>query len=264
MIKTINYISINDSFWIQIKSDLITFGYKGLPNGVHFTFVYDSNSPDLNFHVTKNSSESNNINKPKIKIVVIDKKDFEDILPSLTLSILNKILIPIDIKHLNEKSKYGLGFLSYDNLEKLELYSFIERMFLESFDDISRLKRKTRLKIEGNIEKQLDNFVSSDVMKKLLFENIVDLSFEFEKKVDFGMVLSEDLVLQVLRINNCWYKIKTDIVPLDLLTAILTPQLVKHLVLKTKRAIVAVKNSKTYSDTECLNKPIRLTINTQL
>ena len=256
MAETIDYISINDIFWIQFKSHLVSFGFKGLPDGTHFTIGFDERSPDINFHVTKNAT--NPKDKPQIKIIVIDKQILEEVAPSLTLSMLNKILEPLDMKELKAKYDYDLGFISFDRLQNSEASSLTEQRLIDSFKDISRFRRKTQLKVEGDIEKRIESFATSEHLQQALLDNIVELSDEFEKYVEGGMILTEDNALQVIRINERWYSIRTDIKPFDILCAFVNPRLARHLVWNTKRALVAVKHSKKYSDTENLNKPIRL------
>lgn len=256
MAKTIDYISINDIFWIQFKSQLISFGFKGLPEGTHFTISFDERSPDINFHVTKNATYLKD--KPQIKIVVIDKQLLEDVAPSLTLLMLNKILKPLVMKELKAKYDYKLGFISFDSLQNSQVSFVTEQLLIESFKDISRFKRKTRLKVDGDINMGLENFAKSEHLQQTLLDNIVELSDEFEKYVEGGMVLTEDNTLQVIKINERWFTIRTDIKLYDILCVFVNPKIARHLVWKTKRALVAVKYAKKYSDTENLNKPVRL------
>ncbi len=78
-ISTFDYFSINKKFWIKLSNRLISFGCDALPNNVHFTIGFDERSPDINFHITKNTSDAKN--KPQIKIFVTNKKELEFNLP---------------------------------------------------------------------------------------------------------------------------------------------------------------------------------------
>lgn len=253
---TIDHISINDDFWIQLKEHLISFGFGGLPKGIHLTIAFNDNSPDINFHISKNTEQQTK--KPQICIAIIDKKLLEELLPALTLSMLNKVLKPVNIEEIKTKFGNELGFISFDEMEKSETYSLTEQKLVDSFKDISKFRRKTRLKIEGDIEKQLENFATSEELYATLQNNIVDLSPEFNKPVEGGIILSEENALTVIRINKKWFSIKTKLRSVDLMTAFVNPELAKRLIRKTKRAIVRVKNAKTFEDTEPFNKPIRL------
>ncbi len=256
MTDTVDYISINDIFWVQIKSHLVSFGFKGLPDNVHFTIGFDDRSPDINLHITKNVADS--INKPKIRIICIDKILLEEIAPSLSLAMLNKILQPIDLGELKRKYNYDLGFISFDNFEHSKTYSLTEQKLIDSFKDISKFKRKTRLKIEGDIEERLELFSISEDLQSSIFDNMVELTTEFQKPVDGGVIISEDNTLQVIRFNYKWFTIRTDLKPFDLLKAFINPKLENHLIWKTKRALVSIKYAETYADTKQLDKPVRL------
>jgi hypothetical protein len=252
----IDNISINDIFWIQFREHLLSFGFKGLPKDTHFTIVFDDKNPDINLHATKNVSNSKD--KPQIKIVVIDKILLEEVIPSLTLLFLNKILQPLDMDEFKSKHKHGLKFISFDTLECLGTYSMTERVLINSFKDIAKFRQKTRLKIKGDIANRLEAIASSEDLQSLILKNMVELSNEFKKPVDGGIIISEENYLQVIRINDRWFTFRTDIKLFDILTAIVNPKLARHLIWKTKRALVAVKNADNYTDIKHLNKPVRL------
>lgn len=256
MTKTIDHISINDVFWVQFKSHLVSFGFKGLPDNIHFTIGFDDRSPDINLHITKNVADQTN--KPKIRIACIDKILLEEIVPSLSVAMLNKFLQPIDLEELKRKYDYDLGFISLDSFEHSDRYSLTEQKLIDSFKDISKFKRKTRLKIQGDIENRLEAFSTSEEMQSLLLDNMVELTTEFQKPVDGGMIISEDSTLQVIRLNDKWFTLRTDLKPFDLLTTFINSKLANHLIWKTKRALVNIKNAETYADIQPLDKPVRL------
>ncbi|MBI1184146.1 hypothetical protein GC194_07735 [bacterium] len=258
MTRTIDHISVNDLFWIQFKSHLISFGFKGLPDGIHFTIGFDSRTPDANLHVTKNHSDPKD--KPKIKIFVIDKALLEEIAPSLSLSMLNSLLEPIDIDNLQLESKSDLGFISFNNIENSALSAISEQKLIDSFKDISRFRKKSRLKIKGNFEERLENFVQDNEYQQEMMKKLerLDLTEEFKSPVEGGIILTSDNILYVIRINALWYTFKTDLKFSDIFTGIMDARLVRHLIWKTKRAIIQVKNAETYLDTKKYDNPIRL------
>lgn len=256
MHTAIDHISINDIFWIHFSPHLISFGFKGLPANTHFTISFDDRSPDINFHVTKNVADSTN--KPEIKIVCIDKILLDEVAPSLALAMLNRLLKPINLSELISKHDYDLGFISFDSFEYSDTYSLTEQKFIDSFKDISRFRKKTRLKIEGDIEKRLESFAVSEDLRASILHNMVDLSTEFQKPVDGGIIISEENVVQVVRINDEWFTIREDLKPNDLLTVFINPKLSNQLIWKTKRALVAIKYATTFGDTKHLSKPMRI------
>lgn len=254
MTENINYISINN-FWIQFKEHLIAFGHERLPKDIHFTIVYDIKNPNLNFHITKNIDNSSK--KPQIKIVIIDKNIINKILITSLFSILKQILIPIDISNL--KSKYrDIGYISFNTLEQKEMYSLTEKKLIDSFKDITNIKRKTRLKIKGDIEQILSDYAKSEVINSYLLDNIIEWTNEPKEFIESGVIITPDYAFHVIHINQSWYRFKTDINISEILTSILNPSLAKKIIWKTKRALIVVKNAKTYEDTKAHNSPIRL------
>ena len=256
MTKTIDSLSINDLFWVQIKEHLISFRFKGIPIDTHFTIGFDERSPDINLHITKNTADPTN--KPKITIVTIDKTLLKQDINSLALKLLNKILQPFDINEYKSKYDYNLGFISFENLQNTNSVSITEQGLIDSFKDISEIKNKTRLKIKGDFENRLETFAKSEKLQSEIFDNIVELTEEFTTLVDGGMIISEDNTVQVIRFNDKWFTLRTDLKPIDFVTLLVNSDLAKLLFYKTKRALVIVKNSNTFDDTRQHNKPIRL------
>lgn len=147
MKKIINNVSINNDFWIQIKTNLISFRFKGLPKGVHFTIGFDERSSDVNFHVTNN--HSNPDNKPQIKIVKIDKSHLEEIAPSFLISLLSLVLQPFSFNDLEKNEKDEFNFIPFEDIETPELSSLFEQGLIDSFKDKSRFKKKNKVKNRG-------------------------------------------------------------------------------------------------------------------
>jgi hypothetical protein len=256
MTKSIDYFSINDLFWVQIKEHLISFGFKGLPTDIHFTIGFDNRSPDINLHITKNTTD--HTKKPKITVVTIDKTIFEQDINYLVLRLLNKVLQPFDINKHKNQYDYNLGFISFENMQSSSSASITVQGLIDSFKDISEIKRKTRLKINGDFESRLENFAKSEVIQSSIFENIVELTDEFTTFANGGMIISEENTVQVIRFNDKWFTLRTDLKPIDLLTILVNSDLAKLLYYKTIRALINVKNSNTYDETRQMNKPIRL------
>ncbi len=259
MTEIIDYFAIKDLFWIQFKGHLVSFGFKGLPNHIHLTIGFDERSADINFHVSKNMP--NVKEKPQIKIFVINKELLKDDIPFLSISILKKYLKPLDLEEI--KSKYGedLYFISYNDSEDSDLSMLVKNNFTDNFKDILKNKRKTRWKIDTNIDDigdRIKSFAISTEMQNFFLNNIIDLPIEFQKPVEVGMIVAEDEAFQVIRINDEWFTIRTDIKPMDLLTSFINPELAMQMIWKTKRALVCIKNAKSYSDIKNLNNPIRL------
>lgn len=260
MPQSFDYISINDCFWIQFKEHLISFGFKGLPDNIHFTIGFDKRSLDINFHVTKNSFASED--KPQIKILVIEKALLKRNMSTLFNTLFNTLLVPINIEELKAKYDYDLGFLSFNKLKSQSISFFMQQQIIDSFKDISSLKRKTRLKIKGDIEKKFESLLTSDVLKQVILQNIDNLPGKFKKNIQGGIIITKDNAIQVLIFNGKCFEIKQKITPMDILLSFINPQLAKQLIEKTKRALISVKCATGYSEIENLNNPLRLVMST--
>lgn len=252
----IDHISVNDSFWIQIKSHLVSFGFKGLPKDVHFTISFNKNSNDWNIHITKNVGTSRD--KPQIKIVVIDKLKLQELTSSIMLTILNVIFQPLNIIAIREQHQNNIGFIPMQILQSSELSATTEQRLIESFKDISRIKKQSRFKIEGDIQAGLENFADSQVIAQLLLNSIVDFPDNDDLNIDSGLLLTGSQTLYVFRIDGKWFEMRDDIELIDFLNPLVGFELAKHILWKTKRALVEIKFAKNFSDTAHLNNPIRL------
>lgn len=249
----LDYFSIENFGWINIRPHLISFVLNVLPSDIHFTIGFDERTSDVNLHLTKNVSDKDN--KPKIKIIVIEKKLFEEIIPEITLNLLYSFLTPISIDEL--KTKYNeIGFLSFDKLEHFEGYSFNE--LLENYKENLKIERKRKLKIKKELQNDLLNFVSDERFQNKIFDLIDELPFEFDKIIDGGLIVTNDNVIQVIRINDIWYTFNLNLKPINILKSIVEPKLAEFLVERTKSFIEIIKTCNTYSDSEKYNNPIRL------
>lgn len=254
MIKNIDYFSINDLFWIQIKEHLISFGFEGLPKDTHFTIGFDDRIPDINLHITKNTKD--HTNKPKITIVSINKTILKQDINSLILKLLNKTLQPFDINSYKSNYDYNLGFISFENFQNS--VSMTENGLINSFKDLLKIKKKTRLKIEGDIESRIQTFAKSEKYQSAIIENMIELTDELDTLENGGIIISEDNILQVIRFNDKLFTFRKDLKPIDFANIFVDSNLAKLLFYKTKRALVTVKKSNTFEDTKQYNIPIRL------
>jgi len=245
-----NYISINDSFWIQIKNHLISFSFKGIPKNIHFTIGFDKRSSNINLHITKNTGDNNN--KPKITIVEINKTVLKEDFESLIITLLDKILLPFNINDYKNEFNNELTFISLDKLQKSEYYSKMPQMLIHYFEDIVELKKR-RLKIKGDIKNRLDNFAQSTQKPSKILKIGTKTLSHHKGFTDCGYIVSKEDSINVIRIGNNWFTLKKDLNISDLLEGILEPKLVKDIIYRIKKALVLVKNSETFEDTRQYN-----------
>jgi len=161
-------ISINDLLWIQWKNHLISFNYLGLPKGIHYTIAFNKNSPFVNLHLTKNTEQTNQREKPKIEICRIRKNDLFEIAPEISIGLLFQILEEVqEIK--NYQDYY---FIAFEEIEKEGIQKGIEKELFENFKDITKLKQNKRLKIKGEIEGKLEIFSENEEIQEMILNKL--------------------------------------------------------------------------------------------
>jgi hypothetical protein len=168
------------------------------------------------------------------------------------------MLTPLDIQQFKKKHGNEIGYLSHSDFAKQKSYPIIQQKLYEDFKKMSRVKRKTRLKIEGDMGQALLNIATCSEMQNHVSNNISELPNRFENDVEGGMLITEDGVIHVIRHFEQWYMIREDIKPIQLLEAFMEPVLAKKLVRYTKRSIVRLKIANTIDDTKRYNSPTHL------
>lgn len=259
MEKPINYISVNDWFWFQIHPHLISFGSKQLPKDIHYTISFNENSPDINFHVTKNSNDAKT--KPKIAIVVISKKDLDSLSDSLVRRMLKLTLKPFDIEDFRKRNRDKINFLSFEKIQNGELSNYIENELKEGFKPISKIKRKTRLKINGDIESHFESFATSTAYFDKLKENMTPLKIDKNLMIEGGIILSAKESITIIRIDENWFEINLPKSFTQIIASLTNETIAQKLTRRTKRAIIKLKHAKSYEDVKCYDLPPRLNFN---
>lgn len=255
MIENVNHISINDLFWVQFKSYLVSFGHTELPPDVHFTIVFDEKLPDVNIHVTRNVSDPTN--KPKIRIVEINKELLISLLPAWNQACLKSILKPIDLSALKSKSNGLVGFIPNDRLKGA--HPIIEKNLKNHFENnISFKKRKTQIKIDGDLEKQIELFSASEEVQNAILNRMILLPKKYRKALDSGLIVAKEEMFHTIRVGDKWYRIEPPKELFDLLTIVMKPELANTIIAKMKDALEKIKTSNSYAETKHLDIPVRI------
>lgn len=260
MIHEIRNISVNDLFWCSLQNHLFTFGFKGLPDKVHLTIVFGETVSDINFHVTKNTGDYKN--KPQIKIVIINQDELINNAKEISSVLLKGWLKPFDLKEFKKKHNDEISFLSYDRLNNSGLSEATEKQFKESFKGISRIKGKTRLKVKGDINDIIEKFTDSENLLDLYFNELEEVADVYYKPMDGGFIISNQDIIQVIRIDKEWFSIKKNSTPFDILCLFVDRKTAYIIICHTLEAIDRVSRAESYTDTEKYNNPIRLTFQT--
>ncbi|WP_336127368.1 hypothetical protein [Mesoflavibacter sp. CH_XMU1422-2] len=223
---------------------------------MHFTFAKNSKS-GINFHITKNIADSQNPKKkPFIPILEIDKEVITSDLSSLFINMIFGMFKEIDI---SEKSNFS--FLSFDSLNKDKTFGENDEDLFNSFKEVSKITRKTRLKVEQGWTDKLVELTQSEKMIGLINENTKEIEKSEIKEIDGGILMNEDKSLTVIKIYDKWYELSTDIKPIEMFKRVIDERLAKFIWNNIKRSIIILKSVNSWKETENRYKPIEIILN---
>ncbi len=243
---------------MQLKSHLWSFGFKGLPSDQHFTFAKNSNS-GINFHLTKNIHDPEYPKKkPAIPILELDKEIIDSDINSLFLKMFFGMLNEINIEEIKNKAK--LTFLSFDDLKYDDNYQETQKDLFKKFEDISKITKKTRLKVSGEWTDRLVSITESEKMLDLINRNTNDFNNVNLKDIDGGILVSEGNILSVIKIYEKWYELSTNKKPIEMFKTVLDEKIANFLWYNIRRSIVILKSVNTWRQTENYYRPVKLTL----
>lgn len=243
-------------FWIHIRPHLWSFSFKGIPDELHFTFAKNSKF-GINFHITKNIKDPQNPKKkPFIPILEIDKEVISSDLNSLFLTMIFGMFKEIDISE-----KLDFTFLSFDSLNKDKTFGENDEVFFNSFKEVSKITRKTRLKVEQGWTDKLVKLTQSDKMIDLINKNTKKIEESQIKEIDGGVLMNGNNSLTVIKIYDKWYELSTDKKPIEMFKRIIDERLAKLIWYNIRRSIIILKSVNSWKETENRYEPIEIILN---
>jgi|GEM_PF-3886082 len=256
MTAIINNISINDDLWLTVTEKMLSFQFKGMNKDIHFTISYNTHSADINFHATRNTGNDND--KPHIEITRISKDLLEELVPSLALALLNKMLLPINLKSFGRKcrhSHYGILFFPISG----SIETVTEKTLIKGFKPISRV-RKNRLKIKGDVEQCIKNIIGEEnVIEQNFLQGLAWLPKKFDEEVSSGFIITKRYQGIGVRMKNRWFSFNKEAKLIDILGAFMPYDLAKHLIFKTIVAYARIKTLETRMESDKYSCSLRLT-----
>jgi hypothetical protein len=259
MESDISNIRINDWFWVKFGTGFVSFGYKGLPDDVHFTLSLSEKADDYNIHLTRNIGTDPR-NKPKIEIVRINKKILEKIGPYSALNLIYTFLKPLDVNPII-KSKRKTKFISIESLESGPRAKELESHVIESFKPISKIKSKGRFRIEGPLESVFENVLQNEQYLDSIFDSCVDFKDIIDQPTRGGMLMYSKKSIPILKINNEWFEFSPEVNPMELLSSIVGDDWANAISDYTKLSLDHITAAKDYEETKPWNTPIILVAN---
>ena len=130
------------------------------------------------------------------------------------------MLTEIDI---SKKSEFN--YLRFDELNKDKSFGENDELFFKPFEEISKITRKTRLKVNEGWTDKIVEFTQSEKMINLVSKNTKKLNKTQLKDIEGGILISEEKLIYVLKIYDKWYELSTDKKPSEILKGIIDDRL---------------------------------------
>ncbi|HWK02453.1 MAG TPA: hypothetical protein VNS58_02400 [Puia sp.] len=259
MPSPIDTLHIHQFFWGMIRSRVSSFRFPGLPDDVHFSIGYDERSPDINFHVTRNTADASN--KPKIVIARIDRQEWEAVLPGLTLNLIGKMLKPLRLFPYGRRQRdyyYGVGFYPFPSSEPLDAqWTTLEASLLDALRPLSRRKGRL-LELEGALESQLEAWAQQPLLTEMIEQSFRWLPRRPQQDPQGGIIVSSGYIGAAIYAQGQWYAIRQDLSFEGMLSALVEPPLASELIADTINAVTIIQKLNTYEEAAPYNRPFRL------
>ena len=238
----LDYISVDKYFWIQFNANFISFGLHGVQSNIHLTVSYNIENPDINLHLTKNVADPDN--KPKIEIFRINKELLEETIKNRFELLLSNIFVQVDTKSQNEKPEY----VSMD-----EIQEETERIIINSFTENDYKRKKRKLKIKADLETKFQQLSENPNFKEFYKTKRRPLDTS-DKSLQSGFIMTSENSFAAIKIDDRWYKFRDEQNINGLLKGIVDSETVTRIKWRFKRALILLKISQTFQDTELENR----------
>jgi hypothetical protein len=255
--QDLKLISFADKMKIHFSSERLSVGLKSFQKDkydLHFTFAFNSNSPDVNFHVSRNIG--NPATKPKSEVVRIKKETAGQLVEDFSKFLLHHILEPLDTEALQRENEEKLRFICDADFQKSKFYHSAGIQFNEAISNVSIEKRKGRFYVNDNLSNELEKIAADEKEFEEYFYSGKPLAEVSKDVIESGKMISDIGIFPVMNFKGQWYLHKNYIDFIELIKAFLKPKLSFKVYCRFKRAIVVVRNAKTYKEIEHLNKPV--------
>lgn len=158
------FISFASKWQIHFSDNRISIGLNSFKTDnadIHFTLAFNSNSPDVNFHVSKNIGNSST--KPKSEVIRMKKETAEQLVQDFSKFLLHHILEPLDMEALQRKNTEPLHFISDTDFQESKFYNSVSSQFNQIISSVSEERRKGRFHVNNNLETELEKLSTNEL-----------------------------------------------------------------------------------------------------
>jgi hypothetical protein len=253
MSRSVDNFTLNKTFWAHFAEHITSMRFGDMQHDVHTSLSFNSNSPDVNFHFTRNIGKVES-EKPKIEIVRISKQDLDLFTPYLGTIFFNSLLAPLYLrKYGRKKNAYHYGTRYYPMDEVPE--NWIAPIMQEELLKLTTVKGR-RARIDTDLENHF---------KKIMDDNGLDQHFEKSLKwlpvhsdLQHALIISKGFTGSALQFNGQWYRIRTDVNFAAMAKGIMPDHLIQSIAFKMDMAYQRICRMTTRAQSEIYNNPIRL------
>jgi hypothetical protein len=205
MSSKINNIRFDDLAWIHFNKSFISFGHKNLPENIHFTLAFNTESPDINFHISKNIPGATR--KPKIEIFRISKLNLEKLTPYILDALIKSFFKPFNMKRFIRKSKkVKRQFIPIEHFREGNPSIEIENILTTKLKSISKKNGQKRLKLNGILQK-MEEFSSSNEMINFVDQGTYRVTYRSIKSSEGGLFRINRKVKYLIQIHEKWFEV---------------------------------------------------------
>ena len=259
--EDLNYISFADKMQIHFSKDRVSIGLTSFQSDIHFTLAFNNNSPDINFHVSRNIGDPKT--KPKSEVVRMKKETAEQFIEDFSGFLLNHILEPLDVEILQKQNIELLHFITDTDFQTNKFYHSVNEQFSQIIVNIAKEKRKGRFKIKDGLEEELTKLLPDESAFMEYCFSGKNLSEVSNQVIESGKMITDTEFLPVINFYGKWYLPKNNVDVIGLIKIFQKRKLSLQIIYRFKRAIVAVRNANTFKEIQHLNKPVIIVKNKQ-
>ena len=260
--QDLNFISFADKMQIHFSKDRLSFGLTTFQSDIHFTLAFNSKSPDVNFHVSRNIGEPGT--KPKSEVIRMRKEIAVQLIEDLSKFLLNHVLEPLDVEILQKENIELLRFIKDTDAQTTKFYHSVNEQFSQVIFNIAKEKRKGRFYVKDGVEEDLGKLSPDESSFIEYYFSGAKLSEVSSQVVESGTMITDKEFFSVINFYGKYYLPKNNIDIIALIKVFLKPKLSLQIMYRFKRAVVAVRNANTFNEIRHLNKPVIIVKNKQI